>query len=576
MFGATKSKSDDDETTGWAGGFDVLLGNPPWERIKLLAKEFFAAVAPEIATTTRASERNKLVARLETENPVLWTQWKAAALRTFGTSHFLRKSSAYPTTAFGDLNNYSIFAERMTFLTRETGISACVVPPGIVTDKTLSRFFFMHLDAGRLYEYLGFINEKMLFSDVLHNFKFGVLVLGGSARPPQPARFVFNLYGVEDLQEEDRFFSVSPDDVRLLNPDSLTCPVFFSRSSAELVMGASAKLPLFDSGPESGGWEPALWKMFDMSNDSGLFSFDLSGNKRPLFEAKMISHYNHRYGSYEHLAPGERSHMLPRSPAERLKDPCYVTKPFYFVRTEVLDEQLEKYSSQDWLLIYRWIASVGLERTFVATVVPKVGLGNSLPIISFAKEHINQVPRLLAMLNSLVFDFFLRQRLGGANVTFYIVRQSRVVSVELMKKHCSWEPTTSYGQWLESRVLELVFTSWDLESFGVMFGADQPFVWNENRRFVLQREIDAAMCHLYGLSRSQVEHICDCFPILQEREISEIGDYRTKLKILEIYDAMQQSIDTGEPYQTLLDPPPADPSVAHPESSRPDWAVKES
>jgi hypothetical protein len=48
------------------------------------------------------------------------------------------------------------------------------------------------------------------------------------------------------------------------------------------------------------------------------------------------------------------------------------------------------------------------------------------------------------------------------------------------------------------------------------------------------------------------------------RDIGKHGEYRTRRVILEVYDAMQQAIDTGIPYQTLLTPPLADPSVAHP------------
>ena len=114
----------------------------------------------------------------------------------------------------------------------------------------------------------------------------------------------------------------------------------------------------------------------------------------------------------------------------------------------------------------------------------------------------------------------------------------------------------------------------DFNCFAKDFGYHgPPFRWDDSRRFLLRCELDAAFFHLYGIERDDVDYIMETFPIVKRKDEQAYGDYRTKLQILEIYDAMSRAIETGEPYQTLLDPPPADPRVAHPESTRPDWAV---
>lgn len=119
--------------------------------------------------------------------------------------------------------------------------------------------------------------------------------------------------------------------------------------------------------------------------------------------------------------------------------------------------------------------------------------------------------------------------------------------------------------WLLPRVLELVFTAWDLIPFSRACGYDgAPFRWDEERRFLLRCELDAAYFHLYGVARDDVDCIMETFPIVKRKdEAAHDGTYRTKRVILEIYDAMAQAMETGEPYQTRLDPPPADPRVAH-------------
>ena len=114
------------------------------------------------------------------------------------------------------------------------------------------------------------------------------------------------------------------------------------------------------------------------------------------------------------------------------------------------------------------------------------------------------------------------------------------------------------------RALELTYTAWDLEPFAKDCGYDgSPFRWDEERRFLLRCELDAAYFHLYGIERDDVDYIMETFRVWREKEEKLCGEYRTKRVILEIYDEMQRAIESGEPYQTRLEPPSADPAVAH-------------
>jgi len=111
----------------------------------------------------------------------------------------------------------------------------------------------------------------------------------------------------------------------------------------------------------------------------------------------------------------------------------------------------------------------------------------------------------------------------------------------------------------------LTFTAWDLAPFARDCGHDgPPFRWDNARRFLLRCELDAAFFHLYGVNRDDTDYIMETFPVVKKKDIQQHGTYRTKLTILEIYDTMQHSIETSEPYQTLLDPPPGDLRVALP------------
>ena len=129
---------------------------------------------------------------------------------------------------------------------------------------------------------------------------------------------------------------------------------------------------------------------------------------------------------------------------------------------------------------------------------------------------------------------------------------------------CAWDKFQNYGSWIEPRVIELVYTAWDVQPFAVDFGYNcSPFRWDDERRFLLRCELDAAYFYLYSIVRADIDYIMDTFSLVKERDEERFGEYRTKRVILEIYDEMQQAMDSGMAYETRLVPGPADPAVVH-------------
>jgi hypothetical protein len=93
-----------------AGGFDVVLGNPPWDVLQFNEEEHFANIAPEI-TELKGAKRKKAIAALRVENPSLWDTFRSAAHAVEMTSAFVRSSGRYPLTTFGKLNLFALFSE---------------------------------------------------------------------------------------------------------------------------------------------------------------------------------------------------------------------------------------------------------------------------------------------------------------------------------------------------------------------------------------------------------------------------------------------------------------------------------
>ena len=216
-----------------AGGFDCVLGNPPWERVKIQEKEWFAERSPEIATARNAAARKQMIAALETEDPGLYRQFLDDLRRANGEAQFLRHGGRYPLCGQGDINVYSVFAEHILGLLGPCGRAGFIVPSGIATDDTTKDYFASLASLGRLASLYHFENENKVFPGVHHAFRFVLLALGPAAGNTS-ADLAFFLRGVDGLRDAHRHFALTPADFQLLNPNTRTCPIVRSRADAEL------------------------------------------------------------------------------------------------------------------------------------------------------------------------------------------------------------------------------------------------------------------------------------------------------------------------------------------------------
>lgn len=292
-----------------------------------------------------------------------------------------------------------------------------------------------------------------------------------------------------------------------------------------------------------------------------------AGEYLPLYEAKMVHQFDHRYGDYAIVLPGQGTHILPAVQSDRLEDPAYMTAPRYWVPADEVEARISNRWRRGWLLGWRDVTDARASaRTVIASVLPRVGVGHTVPLMFPSGANVPTTAALLGNLTSYAFDYVARQKVGGTHLTYGYLNQLPVLEPQTYAERAPWKGRDTLEAELAPQVLELAYTAWDLELFARDCGYDgPPFRWDEERRFLLRCELDAAFFHLYGIAREDVDYIMDTFPIVRRKDEARFnGDYRTKRVILDVYDRMQRAIDTGEPYQTLLDPPPADPRVAHP------------
>ena len=264
----------ENEHTGLTGGFDVVLGNPPWERIKLQEKEFFSSRDPQIAKAKNKAERQRLIQAVAQSDPGLFKAFHEEKRKSEAQSHFIRNSGRYPLCGRGDVNTYSIFAELKRDLMSPTGRVGCIVPSGIATDDTTKFFFQSLMEKKELLACYHFDNRAKLFKDVGSSITFCLITITGRGLPAvKGAEFAFFLHDPSELKDKKRRFTLAARDIALINPNTKTCPIFRTRQDAELTKAIYRRVPvLVKEGTSHGNpWRISFMAMFHMSNDSHLF-----------------------------------------------------------------------------------------------------------------------------------------------------------------------------------------------------------------------------------------------------------------------------------------------------------------
>ncbi|MCY3924760.1 MAG: N-6 DNA methylase [bacterium] len=608
-----------------SGGFDAVLGNPPWDRVKLLEREFFAARDPVVADAPTAAVRKRLIEELKADDPVLHREFVVALRQAESGSALLRLSGRYPLCGRGDVNTYSVFAELMRNAISPIGRAGMIVQSGIATDDTTKHFFSDLVEQRSLVSLYDFENRRGVFPAVDSRMRFCLLTCSGPDRPVDDVAFVFFAHEIPDLDDPERRFTLTAEDFARINPNTRTCPIFRTQRDATITRAIYRRVPILirEDDPQDNSWGISFQAMFHMANDSHLFreQEDLEsegyvllgnhfvlpeceggqrlhveqGNPRddrylPLYEGKMATFYDHRAADVVKSPTAAQRQRQPRYLADEEKqDATRLPLPLDWVSESHVRDRSGVH--RGWLLGFNDLTSATNERTTACTALPVTAVGNSEPLArTIADAH-----RLLAVLNSFVLDFVARQKVGGVHMNYLYLKQLPVLLPDVVKMH---------AHRIDSSVLELVYTAWDMRPFAKSLGCSgPPFRWDDKRRSLIRAELDALMFHLYRISRSDTEYIMETFTTLKRKDEKKYGEFRTKRLILDRYDAMQLAYErhfgslAGSPngaglpltneslagysdclaealaaeYTVGISPPPAHPSCAHSESTRPSW-----
>ena len=559
-------------------GFDVMCGNPPWDKIKVEDKKWFESHGrADIVNAGTASQRKKAIADLPVSDPILYKEYTKALADAEALSRFVRLAGRFDLTATGDIDLYPMFAELCLSFSKEAW--GLVMPTGIAVNDSNKAFFSKLIDENRLVSLYDFENREKLF-DIDSTNHFCLLTIGKEQDTPRTVKGGFFLTRLDHLLDPRRIYTLQTSDFARLNPNTKTCPIFRTSRDAKLTAKIYRNSTiLYNETTGDNPWNVKFSRMLDMSNDSYLFrtyaqltaqGATLNGNTFttadgktyvPLYEGKMIWHYNHHYGTWP--TEGERPNSINMPSEDELANPNSCIMPWYWVPLAAVKERLVKYDKDgnvvwewkhNWILCFRDISKSTNERTIIATIVPKQGFNNKTPII-FEESGILDGTIMCGILSSIVFDYVTRQKVGGKSMNFFYVKQFPVLTPEQIPSAIQWQ--------IVKRVAELCYFNHDMDGWASelwdemneeqrselpQLRAQQPWIYDPERRAILQAELDAIFAHLYGLNTEDLCYILDpedvcgrgcineTFRVLKDNEIRQYGEYRTKRLVLEAWN----------------------------------------
>jgi Putative DNA-binding domain len=480
------------------GGFDAIIANPPWDAVKPNAKEFFETHSQLVSKKKMSikdfeKEQGKLLA-----DPVIRAEWLAYQSYFPHISSYYRAAPQFTqqsSTVNGkktgsDLNLYKLFLEQCFRLLRLGGECGIVTPSGIYTDLGSKGLREMLFGQAKVTSLFGLSNEKFLFEEVHHSFKFTILTFEkGLCSTTFPAAFRINPREAiskdklnDFLYNANQHIEISIELMRRLSPDSFSLMEFKGDLDIEIAEHM-LKFPLLgEKLPDS--WNVNFSRGFDMTNDSYLFKTSPSSTRLPLYEGKMIHQYQQNWGNPKYWIEeneGRRALLGKTSDGG------------------------QKLSYESFRLSIRGLARGTDSRTAIATIVSPYNFENYKLTNTNTNDDRYEL-FLLAMINSFSFDWMLRQKVN-TDVTYIILSQIPVPRL-----------TSADPEFLPiiQAAAKLVCTTSEFDELAVSAGLRGSIdgVIDEAARAALRAELDGRVAHLYGLSESEFTHILDTFPLV--------------------------------------------------------------
>jgi hypothetical protein len=514
------------------GGFDCILGNPPWEKIQPEQEQFFLSYYPEIALITDSTKRNDAIENLSVIDLTVYQLWSNYRNSVYRFSNYLITSGRFPLSAVGNRNLYRLFTDLALNVINSNGKVGYIVQSGIYADDMGKQFFEFLSINNFINSIFDFENTEKYFQ-IDSRMRYTLLTLGKNNK--NPTIYGFLLRKIEDLLDPNKKFNLSYDEIKLINPNTKNCPQFKSRYEADLILklysNKFSKLLWLDDGFDNFKLDFTS-EMINISRAPKKLFVDINESEMkshiPVYEAKNINHFDHRFSTFtknQSRKDIEQGTAIDASLIDKVSTK-YEIQCRYYVPNEYYNSKNKLSYKNNWYIGIRGIASSTNERTLICSIVPRVAISYSINLILPEDPIIGIL--LCSNLNSFILDFITRSKVSNNNISLFIIKQLPVIDYSLLSDKVKIK--------IIDNTIKLSATSKSLEDLAALIPSHNLAIYNQNERFQLQCELDVIYAHLYGLNRKDMDYIMESFPIIKRKDINKYKSYRTKDTILNMYD----------------------------------------
>lgn len=482
----------------------VVLGNPPWEKLRFEERAFFRPVCPAISAISQKNKREKEIKKLAVNWLELLEYYQLLQDDYASVKKEIPKHPLLKVSLVGELNTYAMFAELASRLTEKDGFAAIIVKSALVTSTCYSSCFRHFVNQGSLSEVFLFDNREKLFQ-IDSREKFCVLFFGG-----EHAGGIKVHYG---LTKQEQILSsvpinVTSEELELINPETGLLPNVADSKEFSFLLRTHKSLSVFAKEfPKC-----HFGRLVHLTAHAEHISTKSEKTRVPIYEGKFIEQYDNRFSTFAGMSADERYQAKAsarRQPGDSFVAPKLAPECRYFIDKKFWESFLDRYD-QPYSLCWRSLTSPTNQRTMIASIIPSMPTCQSVQLLQ--TTPVEDLLMILALFNSKVFDFFVRLKMGGIDLTQSVVRQIPVPFREAWNSMVTLHGV-DYTALDAVRALERLLYRNEPDLCGLWDGV--PEIKNADNYYKtaadVREEIDKIIFQMYGLTSAEEKMVRNSF-----------------------------------------------------------------
>lgn len=482
----------------------VVLGNPPWEKLRFEERTFFRPVCPAISAISQKNKREKEIKKLAVNWLELLEYYQLLQDDYASVKKEIPKHPLLKVSLVGELNTYAMFAELASQLTEKDGFAAIIVKSALVTSTCYSSCFRHFVNQGSLSEVFLFDNREKLFQ-IDSREKFCVLFFGG-----EHAGGIKVHYG---LTKQEQILSsvpinVTSEELELINPETGLLPNVADSKEFSFLLRTHRSLSVFAKEfPKC-----HFGRLVHLTAHAEHISTKSEKTRVPIYEGKFIEQYDNRFSTFAGMSADERYQAKAsarRQPGDSFVAPKPAPECRYFIDKKFWESFLDRYD-QPYSLCWRSLTSPTNQRTMIASIIPSMPTCQSVQLLQ--TTPVEDLLMILALFNSKVFDFFVRLKMGGIDLTQSVVRQIPVPFREAWNSMVTLHGV-DYTALDAVRALERLLYRNEPDLCGLWDGV--PEIKNADNYYKtaadVREEIDKIIFQMYGLTSAEEKMVRNSF-----------------------------------------------------------------